>query len=264
MEIKLKNINSDELSQLNLTFSEGEIFAITGDKKEQVFDILTLKCKMTGTFMVDGNRLLIKNQSVYQDRIYRMEELIIVPHMITTVEEYLHYVLSSYQIPCQNEAKKIKDALKLVGLKSQILMFPISCLSKTEEKLLSLATSLIVNKEVLLLENPFRGLDMKKAKKVFRILEKLKETYQKTIIFTTDDCEEIYQYSDKVVILKEGKVLSTGSVEEVYSQGDFFKKYEVPIPKAIAFASYVRDEKKVNLDYHKDIRDLIKEIYRKV
>ena len=67
-----------------------------------------------------------------------------------------------------------------------------------------------------------------------------------------------------MVILKEGKVLSTGSVEEVYSQGDFLKKYEVFIPKAIAFASYVRDEKKVNLDYHKDIRDLIKEIYRKV
>ena len=86
---------------------------------------------------------------------------------------------------------------------------------------------------------------------------------RKTILFTTDSCEEIYQYADEVIILKDHLVLASGEVEDVYSQGQFLQKYGISLPKAIAFSDFVKAKKDIHLDYYKDIRDLIKDIYRK-
>ena len=165
MEIKLKNVSCDELTQLNLNLKEGEIIAVTGDLKEILLSILKLTKKVTGTISVNGNRLLLKNQGDYQKKIYEVQEVLTYPSMISNVDEYLRFLIQSYQLIFQDEEKKMIDALKLVGLKKEIRFLPLLSLSTTEKKLLQLAGALIVNPEVFLFEEPFLGLDLKNQKK---------------------------------------------------------------------------------------------------
>ncbi len=264
MEIKLKNLSCETLQQLNIVLAEKKIIAVTGEEKELFLNILHLKEKVTGTIYIDGKRLLQKNKICYRSSIYLVKDNLDYPTPIATVGEYLHFMIQKLHLSFQNEEKKIKDALHLVGLQEEMVHRSLLALSCSEKKLLRMSEALLVNPEVFLLENPFDNLDYKNIKKLVRIFNKLKEKYQKTIVFTTDNCEEIYQYADDVIILKKGTVLLEGTVSEVYSNKMILEKEKISVPKSILFSDYVQEKKGIHLDYYKDIRDLIKEIYRKI
>ena len=89
-------------------------------------------------------------------------------------------------------------------------------LSGGQRQRVALARALAVKPKVLLLDEPFGALDAKVRKELRRWLRRLHEEVHVTTVFVTHDQEEALEVSDRVVIMNEGKVVQSGTPEEVY------------------------------------------------
>ena len=91
----------------------------------------------------------------------------------------------------------------------------------------------------------------------------IKEKYNKTIIFITNNSEILYKYADYVVIIKNNKVISNGK-KEIFEDVDLLTTNGVSIPEIVEFTYKAKKKYNIKIDYHNDIRDIIKDIYKHV
>ncbi len=264
MEIRVSHLSTTAFQKLDFCIESGKITALSLKESHDLFCILHLEEKKAGSIYLDGIKKERKNQAYYQKKIALVPEQFLLLPYLSTVEEYLLYFLRELKVPCQNSFKKIQDALRIVGLPLSSLSKAITTLSETEQKLLQIAVSLLANPEVFLLEDPFAKLDLHYQKKLIGVFRKLKEKYQKTIVFSTMDVDKIYQYADNVIFLRKGRIVCSGSVEEVFKQATLLKRNQIELPTSLAFIHCVKKKKQITLSHHQDVRDLIKDIYRNV
>ena len=153
--------------------------------------------------------------------------------------------------------KKIKDSLRIVGLKVDILDRRISTLTGSEVKLLQFALAFITNPKVILLDEPFRGLDLNVRKKLIRIITRLKDKFSKTIVIYSNNPNYLYQYTDYLIVLSNNTILGEGNTSDIF----FDSKYNIKKPDIVDFILLVKDKKNVKLPRRKSVMDLIKDIY---
>ncbi len=151
----------------------------------------------------------------------------------------------------------------MVGLNKSCLNKKIKSLSSGEKKLLQVAISLIYNPSIIIFDEPFVELDYSNQKKLIKLIKALKEKYHKTVIIASNNANILYEITDDIVILKKGRILAADNTIKVYQNTNLLKENEVDVPDLIKFTMLAK-EKKVKLSYHRDIRDLIKDVYKHV
>jgi energy-coupling factor transport system ATP-binding protein len=161
-------------------------------------------------------------------------------------------------------SKKIRDSLKIVGLDETYLERTLVTLSSSEKKILQYALSLISNPELIIINEPFKFLDNKNEKKIFMLLQRLKEQFNINIILLSNDSNILHKYTDNILFIKNNEVILEGKTTEVYQRVDYLKKNKFSIPEIIEFTYLAKKKKSVKIDYHRDIRDIIKDIYKHV
>lgn len=181
-----------------------------------------------------------------------------------TVKEYIIEYMKSYEIYPKNLPKKIIDALRIVGLSEDTLKKNVYMLSSSEQKLLQLVKALLLNPDIIILNNSLSFLDMKERKRLLIMLKKLQEKHGKIIIIISNDVNLLYGETDYLIIYKNDKILVEDSVDTVFQRVDFLKKHDIEIPDLVEFTYLAKKSKKAKIDYHKDIRDIIKDIYKHV
>ena len=112
-----------------------------------------------------------------------------------TVYENLKLISS-----CDNE---IKNALIKVGLESKTNAYP-NKLSGGEKQRVNIVRALLSDSEILLLDEPFSSLDIKLKRQLIKLI--LSNKGEKTIIFVTHDIDEALMFSNKIYLLKQGKI----------------------------------------------------------
>ena len=156
------------------------------------------------------------------------------------------------------------DSLKIVGLDTNMLDRNITTLSKSEQKKVQIAMSLLSNPDILIFDDLFQYLDNKSRKKIIMVLTKLKEQYHKLIIIGSNNTDMLYQYTTKMLFVKNKRIFLEGTTEETYERVDYIKRNGYKVPEIVQFTYKAIKKKKVKIDYHKDIRDIIKDIYKHV
>ncbi|HMJ50052.1 MAG TPA: sulfate ABC transporter ATP-binding protein [Burkholderiales bacterium] len=111
--------------------------------------------------------------------------------------------------------KKVHEQLKLVQLDWLADRYPAQ-LSGGQRQRIALARALAVEPKVMLLDEPFGSLDTKVRKELRRWLRKLHDEIHVTSVFVTHDQEEALEVADRVVVMNHGKIIQTGTPEEVY------------------------------------------------
>lgn len=159
---------------------------------------------------------------------------------------------------------KVLDALNLVELSSEYLNMNIEELSLGEKKLIAIASILVYNPKIILLDEPVTGLDFKNRNKIIRLIKILKNEYHKIIIIASNDVDLLYELCDDVIILDNGELLLYGDPDSVYSQKHIIEEYNITLPKIIKFERTVKEKKDIKLMHTNSINDLIKEVYRNV
>ena len=260
MEIKVKDYELGK-NTISFTIREEMITGITGNSKEEIENIIYLKNNYNGKITI--NRKSNININEYKNRIVIIKKNMLNKYFQGKVYESMYYEIKRKGLALKNPRKKILDSLKIVGLDYTYLNRDLITLSSSEKKLIELSISLLSNPELIIVEEPFIGLDMKKEKEIYSLYQKMKEKYHKTIVFISDDTTMLYKYTDNMIISKNNKIIIEDTTSNTFQRVDFLKKNSIEMPE-IVLITYLAKKKDIKIDYHKDIRDIIKDIYKHV
>ena len=120
-------------------------------------------------------------------------------------------------IPKGERYAKAMRTLETVGLKGWEDYYPGS-LSGGMQQRVGLARALANDPEILLMDEPFSGLDPLIRRQMQDELVELQATLKKTIIFVTHDLHEALKLGDKIAIMRNGEVVQEGTPEEIVTQ----------------------------------------------
>lgn len=218
------------------TYGKIKIFEFINDGK-RIRKINKLRMNI-GHVTADPNEMLF-NKTVKNELIFGMR--------------YFKYKLNKKEI-------RVVDALKLVGLPEEYLNKKISDLTLTEQKKISLASVLIFNPNVIILDEPTIGLCSKEKENLKKLIRLLKEKYNKTIILLTKDTDFAYEITDKAYLIYRGSIMANGD-KDIMTNEKLMDGYGLKLPEIVKFIK-AANEKGIKLTLTDNILDLIKEVYR--
>lgn len=135
------------------------------------------------------------------------------PHM--NVTENIEYALRMRGVPSKRREKVTKNTLELVGLQELRDRRPAQ-LSGGQQQRVALARVLVYEPQVILFDEPLSALDRKLRQQVQLELRRLNKESGITMLFVTHDQEEALIMSDKVALLRDGKIEQYGTGRELY------------------------------------------------
>lgn len=261
MEIKLINYTYKEKA-ISIEIKSSSIIGITGQNKEYLGQLIALKQLNKGQVIIDDIKITKENINEYRKKI------VYVGKNLNTQENNVLNLLNNYVIKhkifVKDPSKKIKDALKIVGLEEKIIEKNVYELSYSEKKILQLAMALLTNPEIIIIDEPFKALDKQNEKKLIMLLQRLRDQFERTIVILTDDSNILYKYTTDMIFIKNDEILLSGETNETYLRVDFLKRNRFEIPEIVEFTYLAKKKKNAKIDYHKDVRDIIKDIYKHI
>ena len=213
--------------------------------------------------IITDDRKEIINLLSAEDKVSIIGEDFQYNYFDNTVYEYMTGEVERKNLILRDKAKKIKDSLRIVGLNKIDIDRNVITLSESEKKLLQIAIALLSNPDILVFEEPFTKLDLKNQKKLMIFLGKIKEKFNKTAVFITNDSNVLYKYTDYVIIIQNKKLIMEGT-RRVLEDVDALIKNNIKVPEIVEFTYKAKKKYNVKIDYHNDIRDIIKDIYKHV
>ena len=240
MEIELENIKINDW-EFSTNLSSNDIIGITGPDYSEFLNIISLKELPEGKIKIDKEDVTKENILDINKKICIMKKDFKKYNYLNTIKEHMDFIINYYH-----------------------LQINITSLSKSEQKKVEIAINLLSNPDVLILDEPFKELDNKSRKKIMMVLTRLKEQYHKLIIIGSRNSNILYQYTTKMIFVKNKRIFLEGTTQECYERVDYLKRNGYQIPEIVLFTYKAIKKKKVKLDYHKDIRDIIKDIYKHV
>ena len=115
-------------------------------------------------------------------------------------------------------------------------------LSGGQKQLLSLASVMAMQPEVLVLDEPTSNLDPIGTESVFMIIDELNKKEGMTIILVEHEIELMAQFVDRFIVLDEGQVILDGTPEEVYAREELLRSANLTIPLMVEVAAKLRQQ----------------------
>ncbi|MDD4298439.1 MAG: ATP-binding cassette domain-containing protein [Bacilli bacterium] len=181
-----------------------------------------------------------------------------------TVREEVSFALKYFRYRNDRIHKQVSEALTMVGLNDSYLERNVFELSSGEQRMIAIASVMVFNPKIIILDEPTAGLDYRNKKKFMNLARRLRDRYNKTVIIVTHDVDMLNVIADHIVALDNGKIVLSGSKNEVFKNATLLHKHGLRVPKIVEFTGKVITEKGVILGRHTDVKDLIKDIYRNV
>lgn len=203
------------VDNLNLEIEEGELFSllgVNGAGKTTTIKILATLTKATGgDALVFGNSILTDGDKIKGIVDISMQETA-VARKLTVKENIEFYARLSGQNKDETEKSK-KYVYEAFGL-DEVKNKQAAKLSGGWQRKLSVALALVSHPKVLFLDEPTLGLDVIARRELWKTITALKG--KMTIILTTHYMEEAEALSDRIGIMKKGKLLFVGTKDELY------------------------------------------------
>ena len=207
-----KNYKSKKaLDHVSLSIKQGELFGLLGVNGAGKTTLIKILCGLTrktsGTITINNFNL--------DKEIDKIKEIIDISPQETsvannlTVKENLEFFANIYN---NNYVKTINEIIDIFNL-NEVLNQRAKTLSGGYKRRLSIAIALISKPKILFLDEPTLGLDVFARRELWNIIKKLQKNI--TIILTSHYLEEIENLCDRVAILSNGKLLKTGTIEEI-------------------------------------------------
>lgn len=178
--------------------NQGEIYYNGEDIFSKGYPLRELRCKVGLTFQYPEKQF-------FMDTIY--EEVAFGPKN-----------LGISQLEAQ---KRAYDAIEIMGLSPEYYDISPLHLSGGQKRAVAIASILAMEPEILLLDEPTAGLDYIAKKKLFEKLDLIHKKWKKTIIISSHNMEDMVNFADKIMVMKEGKLVYFGSTRDFFVDVDF-------------------------------------------
>lgn len=165
----------------------------------------------------------------------------------------------------EKEAKNAAyKAIKDLQIEEELLNKSPLKLSGGQMRKVAIAGIIAMNPEILVLDEPTRGLDPKSRKDVMNYIYKLHKERKMSTIVITHDMEIVSKYSTRVIVMKNGKKEFDGKKEELFKKENFLD-YNLDYPKSIKVLKLLKEKYNKDIDIYKyEFNDVIKEIKEKL
>lgn len=201
----------------NISFDvlDGEIFAFIGHNGAG--KTTTIK-SIVGILDFDCGNILINGKSIKDDAINAKKEIAYVPDNPDLYEnmkaiEYINFICDMYEISKEERCKNIKKYSIMFEIDDK-LNDEISSFSHGMKQKIALIAALSHNPSVLIMDEPFVGLDPKAVFDMKEIMKKMCKE-KKTIFFSTHILEVAEKLCHRVAIIKDGKIVKIGKMKDI-------------------------------------------------
>ena len=202
------------VDRLDLTVEKGELFALLGvngaGKTTAIKMLSCLTCPTDGDADICGKSILRDTAAVKSMIAVSPQETAVAPGL--TVKENLELMCGIHSFSKEKSAEKIAQLSELLSLDT-VLGKKAGKLSGGWQRRLSIAMALISDPEVLFLDEPTLGLDVLARSDLWDIIRALKG--KATIVLTTHYMEEAEALSDRIGIMKAGRLLICDTAENI-------------------------------------------------
>ncbi len=226
--VKLENVtkrfeNLVAVNNVSFEVYKGELFTLLGPsgcgKTTTLRIIAGLEYPDEGKVYIDGVDVTEK-PARERGVCLVFQEYAVFPHM--SVFENIAFGLRVKKLSKTEVERKVKEIAEILDL-SNYLNFKGGKLGLSEQQRVAIARCLAVEPKLLLLDEPLTLADAKIKEKMRRELRKLQKDLGVTMIFVTHDQLEALMLSDRIAIMRSGRLIQLGTPEEVYDNpGDLF------------------------------------------
>ncbi len=265
MEVVFNDVGyKDKFNHVNLKINNGSIIGILGKNRDIFIDLLLgFLFPLTGNLSINTIVSSFENASLFQRQIAYIRKDPLPFFKTDMVLSEIGNLVSRKQYKNKNINKRIRDAFSLVGMDETYLTRSFVSMSSSELFLVQIAIEFICNPKIIVFESPFVFLDYLNKKKLLKLLKALKEKYHKMVFISDDDVDMLYQYTDKILFVNDCNKIRIYDTYDFFTSVKFLKANHIAIPKLVSI-TYQGKLKGVKLTYQRDIRDIIKDIYKHV
>ena len=222
------------VDNLNLTVHSGELFSLLGvNGAGKTTTIKMLSCLVeptSGDAFLNGKSICKDTSAVKSMIAVSPQETAVAPGL--SVRENLELMCGVHGFTKEKRNEKIKELTELLGLE-KVIKKKAGKLSGGWQRRLSIAMALISEPQILFLDEPTLGLDVIARSDLWDIIRALKGKI--TIILTTHYMEEAESLSDRIAIMRDGKLLMCDTADKIKetAETDNFEEAFVRIVKGV-------------------------------
>lgn len=237
--VELKNVwfryekhGKDIIQDLSLTVKQGEIFAVTGGNGAGKSTLLSLINR--------ANKPYSGKVKLYSENIAALPQN---PSLILgakSVKDSLYDAFIGTNIPKDEQQSRVDSAIEACNLESFINRHPFD-LSGGEAQRAAIAKLLLLKPQLLLLDEPTKGLDSRLKNRLANILKSLADSGA-TILIVTHDIEFCAKYADRVSMLFNGEITSVGTPRQFFNTNNFYVTSAGKIARGIIDGSVTAEE----------------------
>ncbi len=165
-----------------------------------------------------------------------------------TVLKDIMFAPKNFGMKEEDAKKKAIEVAKLLGIQSLLNKSPFN-LSGGQMRKCAIAGILAYSPDILLLDEPTRGLDPKAASDIMRIFHDLHKKTGITIVLISHDMNIVYEYSSRIVVLNDSKLNYDGAKVELF-KSDIYENNHLTKPEVLKLIDYLNDKMGYNLDYN--------------
>ena len=240
--IEIKNLNfkyndKEIFNNFNLKIKKSTfttIIGLNGSGKSTLIRILLGLLNYNGEIIIDGLILNKENINEIRKKIGVVFENPDNQFVAETVMDDIAFTLENLQVKPSEIKTKVKEIAEYIGISKLLDRTPHS-LSGGEKQLVALASALVHEPKILILDEALTMVDIKVRKKIYDILEDIHKNKDITIINVTHDMDEVL-YGDDIILIDKGNIILKGPKEEVLLEEKVFNKLNLDLPFMVSLS----------------------------
>ena len=234
--IEMENINfsynkNQIFKNLNLTFEKGSFTTISGNNgsgKSTLIRLLVGLLDCEGKITINGLELNHDNLKKIISKIGVVFENPDDQFVAETVLDDIVFSLENMKVDKKEIDKRVKKISKFIGIEDILDKEPHN-LSGGQKQLVALASALITDPDILILDEALTMIEPDTRIKIYKILEQINKVNKITIINVTHNMDEIL-YGDNLIVMDKGNIVLNGPKEFVFLEEKTFNKLGLKLP----------------------------------
>ena len=205
------------VEDISFSIREGDFCVLIGPSgcgKSTTLHSLVGKIPVTEGAIRLGGEDITDEPTYERDIGLVFQDFQLFPHL--TVEENIGYGLERLQVDADDRTVRVDDMIEMMRLEELVDRHPEE-LSAGQKQRVALARSMVLKPKLLLLDEPLGDMDYKLQKHMERELLRLHRQLDTTFVYVTHDQTQAMRLADQIVVMNDGKIEQSDSVERVYN-----------------------------------------------